>query len=124
MNKDEKKMIEEMAEIIYNKQSQCIMNDCEDCGYFGRYNCSSIKKATALYNANCRIISEDEIVVKKSEQKQWLKDFIESNKKTEEIIRKETAREILKLIEYYDIEHPVFTRSEVFERVATKYGIE
>ena len=43
MNKDETKMIEEMAKIVQSKTIYTAM-------------------AEALYNANCRIIGEDEIV--------------------------------------------------------------
>lgn len=100
MNKDEMKMIEDMRAIIQREHSDCMSNLCENCDYYAMNYCGSVKKANALHNAGCRIIGDDEIVIKKSEQKQWLKDCIESNKKTEEITREETAREILQ--ELYD----------------------
>lgn len=112
MNKDEMKMIEEMAEIIYNRQSHCLVCSCEDCGYSGRINCNSIKKAVALYNANCRIIGEDEIVVKKSDLEGFekLARKYESLKAAQKIndehlhirikkqAKQETARAILQMI--------------------------
>lgn len=76
-------------------------------------------------------VADDEIVIKKSEQKQWLKDCIESNKKTEEIVRKQTAREILQEIkqkygrscsEYYP-EYIEMTDWEL-NKIAKAYGIE
>ena len=74
-NKDEMKMIEEMAELIYNRQSQCIVYNCEECEYSGNHKCSSIKKAAAIYNAGYRKIAEDEVVVKKSDYAELNKDF-------------------------------------------------
>ena len=141
MNKDEMEMIEEMAKVLYNLEDCCNTKGCayndEDgsvcyCQYFykyknGRYGCVAYATAEALYNANYRKVGEDEIVIKKSEQKQWLKDCIESNKKTEEIARKQTAREILQDMYDYckdDDYGQVMVDFSCLETLARKYGIE
>lgn len=38
--------------------------------------------------------------------------------------REETAREILRLIQYYDVEHPVLSRDDVYTIIANKYNID
>ena len=130
MNKDEMKMIEEMATHMVDYCGRFQM-----CPYDADSNVTcDICKARSLYNANCRIIADDEIVVKKSEQKQWLKDCIESNKKTEEIARKQTAREILQEIlytksceEWFENEQLVDFGEKIVDKIenlAKKYGIE
>lgn len=89
MTKDEKKMIEEMARIICKGTSN--EGFCEKCDFkkheqFGyTYQCRKFDEAEALYNANCRIVADDEIV---------------ESMKTYERARQETAREILQ--ELYD----------------------
>lgn len=77
MNKYEMTMAEmiEVAKIetIINRERQgCVTGYCNDCKYFGRHYCSSTKKAEALYDEGCRIVGEDEIVIKKSEHKALL----------------------------------------------------
>ena len=75
MNKDE--MIEEMASIICKETSneglceKCDFKKHEQFGY--TYQCHKFDNAEALYNANCRIIADDEIVIKKSEYEQLKK---------------------------------------------------
>ena len=60
MNKYEMKMIEEMAHVLCNKR-------CEDCVSVHGIPCGYKSYCTMLYNAGCRIIGEDEIVIKKDE---------------------------------------------------------
>lgn len=99
MTKDETKMIEDIYETLSRVSQTARTFDAV---------------AYRLYTENCRIIADDEMVIKKSEQKQWLKDCIESNKKTEEIVRKQTAEEILQ--ELYD--EAMRTTNEVVELTA------
>lgn len=61
MNKDEMKMIEEMAKTIVD----CGMSDCVFCN--GKHKCIYYKSAELLHNADYRKVGEDEIVIKKSE---------------------------------------------------------
>ena len=118
MNKDEKKMIEEMAEIIGRERKDCIARNCHDCWYFGWDHCSSTRKATALYNEGCRKVGKDEIVIKKSEyvalkkaKNDYKQRFESSDKRCEQLVRtsveavekkeqakKEAVREILQEI--------------------------
>ena len=114
MNKDEM-MIKEIAEIIYNRQSQCIVNDCEDCVYAGRNNCSSIRKAGAIYNAGYRKVAEDEFVLKQSEIDELRKDQAEV-KFLKDKIKQETAREIISII--------IDDDGADLNKIAQKYGIE
>lgn len=75
MDKDEKKMIEEMAQVLCNRR-------CEDCELLG-VSCGCKSYCTRLYNAGCRIIADDEIVIKKSEYKELKKyrtDWLNSEK--------------------------------------------
>lgn len=130
MNKDEMKKIEENeCEMI--KRLQSALPDAETM----RFNFDKIDLATYLYDTGCRIIGDDEIVIKKSEQKQWLKDCIESNKKTEEIARKQTAREILQEIMSVETTSENFVKNTEFyefvqkvlgklEELANKYSVE
>lgn len=46
------------------------------------------------------------------------------NKVAYEKGREETAREILRLIQYYDVEHPVLSRDDVYTIIANKYNID
>ena len=128
MNKD--KMVEEMAAIIKRERQSCITCDCHDCEYFGRYNCSSTKKATALYNANyCKLV-EGEIVVKESEIGMLKKtiDFLEMekdqlNKQLEQA--KQEKREILQMI--YDKGKDtamICLPTIAIKQLAKAYGIE
>lgn len=72
MNKDE--MIKEMAEIL-NKNC----GNCSICEFAGKstatLDCTELCYATALYNANCRIIAEDEIVIKKQAYEKFVEEF-------------------------------------------------
>lgn len=71
MDENGMKMIEEMASIICKETSNKGL--CEKCDFkkheqFGyTYQCHKFDNAETLYNANCRIIADDEIVIKKSE---------------------------------------------------------
>lgn len=63
MNKDEMKMIEDMATHMVDYCDRFQM-----CPYDADSNVTcDICKARSLYNANCRIVGKDEIVIKKSE---------------------------------------------------------
>lgn len=79
MNKDER--LEEMIAIIQQEHSDCMSNFCDRCEYYAMKYCGSVKKATALYNANYRKVGDDEIVVKK----QAYEKFVEGFAKQEEI---------------------------------------
>lgn len=61
MNKDEMKMIEEMAKVMCEKKIKC-----KDCVLEDFY-CIYKKGATELYNAGYHRVEDDEVVVKKSE---------------------------------------------------------
>lgn len=57
---DKQKQIEEMADILCeSKAHNCNGEDCK-----------CIKQATDLYNANCRIIPKDSMVITKAEYQQ------------------------------------------------------
>lgn len=79
MNENEKKMIKEMATHMVDYCDRFQM-----CPYVEDSNVTcDICKARSLYNANCRIIAEDEIVIKKSEYKELKKyrtDWLNSEK--------------------------------------------
>lgn len=76
---NENEMIEEMASIICRETSNKGL--CEKCGFKKReqfgytYQCGKFDSAEALYNANYRKISDDEIIIKKSEYDILLKDY-------------------------------------------------
>ena len=107
MNKDEMMTLEEMEKIINEHNN---------------------------YNSNCRIIAEDEIVIKKSELElatQTMKAFddiyangfvtLAKHHETINQIEKETAREILQDIKRFDGWNEL---GELCEFIANKYGIE
>ena len=55
---------------------------CEECEYYeknkkGFFDCVGYAVGETLYNANCRIIADDEIVIKKSEYQALKKDYDE-----------------------------------------------
>lgn len=79
MNKDE--MIKELKAIIQREHSDCMSRFCDHCEYYAMKYCGSVKKATALYNANCRIIGEDEQVVKTEQLNETLNSTLESGKR-------------------------------------------
>lgn len=60
MNKDEMKMIEEMAKVLCDK-------NCEECSSKLLVPCGYKSYCTKLYNAGYRKIADDEIVIKKGE---------------------------------------------------------
>ena len=120
MNKDEKKMIEEMAKEIYKGATICDGKLCQDCKYHkkSRYadktNCQCTAIAESLITAGYRKVGEDEIVIKKDEYEE-LQECDEANarlftkncilecsnkklKKQLEQASKETARAILQEI--------------------------
>lgn len=125
--KTEQEQIEEITSII---DSDICDKDCSNrCPYCGGL---SSREAEKIYNAGYRKVGKDEIVVKKSEQKQWLKDCIESNKKTEEIARKETAREILDMLYDMGIDNEILECCRICDvngvslakQICEKYGLE
>lgn len=72
MNKDE--MIKDMARIVDKTVlKKCKQSTCEKCKFERRHRqmnnepaCIGQLISDELYNANCRIIADDEIVIKKS----------------------------------------------------------
>lgn len=78
MDKDEV-MIKNMASIICKETSNKGL--CEKCGFkkhkqFGHtYQCRKFDDAEALYNAGCRKIGDDEIVVKKQAYEKFVEEF-------------------------------------------------
>lgn len=70
MNKDEIKTIEENENEMI-KRLQSALPDMETM----RFNFDKIDLATYLYDTGCRIVGEDEIVIKKSEYDILLKDY-------------------------------------------------
>lgn len=133
MDKYEMTMAEmiEVAKIetIINRERQgCITDNCDDCRYFGRHYCSSTKKAEALYYEGCRIVGEDEIVVKKSKIGMLEKtiDYLEMEKaqlnKQLEQAEQETAREILQ--EVVNAWNTGNLNQRELAYICTKYGIE
>lgn len=95
MNKDEMKMIEEMLAIIQQEHSDCMSNLCENCEYYAMKYCGSVKKANALYNAGCRIVGEDEVVLTKGAYES-ISNKAKANVVKALEIKQETARAILK----------------------------
>lgn len=73
---------------------------------------------------SCRLIADDEIVIKTSEteccDEKVIAFFEEHNAK----VRKQTAREILQEMLKYEDELPLLSREEIYEEIAKKYGIE
>ena len=119
---DKEKQIEEMAKDIehccnrYDEEDRFVGNKCSGCEYWCDTNnlCCSFgnKEATYLYNAGYRKIPEGSVVVSKEEHKQLYNDerasyyraenlAIENDLLNRKLIdaRKETAREILQIIE-------------------------
>lgn len=92
MNKDEMKMIEEMAKIMDKSDEKCGNAGCFGCEYVNADRCVYILGATELYNAGYRKIADDEIVIKDEYLKEELR-YLEYK------TRRETAREILQTIE-------------------------
>lgn len=125
MNKDEKKMIKEMAnEIDLAKKHlwNAINLKIDD------YSWHSKGIAEALYNAGYRKIADDEIVIKKSKinalknRNDRLKMELKICERKLEKAKQETAREILQ--ELYN-ECVYFTQGRIaIEKLAQKYGIE
>ena len=99
MDKDEKEMI---------KRLQSALPDTETM----RFNFDKIDLATYLYDAGCRIVGEDEIVIKKSEYEKLTKTYAAINSEAYycglSVGREEVASELVEVM--YDL--------------ADKYGIE
>lgn len=100
MNKDEK-MIEEMASIICKETSNKGL--CEKCDFkkheqFGyTYQCHKFDSAEALYNANCRIIADDEFILKQDEMYEFRKDQAEV-KFLKDKIEREAVEKFAKIV--------------------------
>ena len=154
MNRDEKKMIEDMRAIIQREHSDCMSNLCENCEYYAMNYCGSVKKANALHNAGCRIIGDDEIVIKKQAYEKFVEEFakqeeiahsyeqgytelLEANHQLQDELEKtkqQTAREILQEIlytksceEWFENEQLVDFGKKIVDKIenlANKYGIE
>lgn len=117
MNENEMKMIEEMASIICKETSNKGL--CEKCDFkkheqFGyTYQCHKFDNAETLYNANCRIIADDEIVIKKREYEQ-LKKYNRDRKRLR--LRwqqaKQETREILQVL-----------KDNIVNRIGSKYAV-
>lgn len=60
MYKEEEKMIDEMARVLCSRK-------CEECVLIPGVPCGYKSYCARLYKAGCRIIADDEIVIKKSE---------------------------------------------------------
>ena len=98
MNKDETKMIDAMCKVLnFNCKIEC--DKCQANEF-----CSTYFECKALYNANCRIIADDEIVIKKSEYEKLTKTYAAINSEAYycglSVGREEVAKEILQ--ELYD----------------------
>lgn len=124
MTKDEMIMIEEMAKVLCNRK-------CGECEYIPRL-CGYKSYCTRLYNAGCRIIADDEIVIKKKQYEQ-LKKYNRDRKRLRlkwQQAKQETAREILALIgkpnykgdDWY--EGAFYKQEQIREQIADIYGIE
>lgn len=119
MNKDE--MIEEIKAVIVRHHSGlgcdvlCDGDQCENC----------YLTAKDLYYEGYRKVADDEIVLKQSEVDEFRKDQAEA-KFLKDKIKKETAREILRLIynriKYKESANPPEIR--IVKYAAKKYGIE
>lgn len=93
MNKDETKMIDAMCKVLnFNCKIEC--DKCQANEF-----CSTYFECKALYNANCRIIADDEIVIKKSEYEKLTKTYAAINSEAYycglSVGREEVAKEIL-----------------------------
>ena len=137
MNKDEKKMIEEMIEIIHREQINCIKNGCKECEYYGYVHCVSSRKAEALYNAGYRKVGDDEIVIKQTDYVELNKDFYDWKKEYDHncLLRlevfelekqlekaKQETREILQ--EVVNAWNTGNLNQRELAYICTKYGIE
>ena len=114
---DKEKQIEEMANIIQNACNKC--NECElyNTDMFKDVkgvDCVNLKQALNIYNAGCRIIYEDSVVLSKEEleiikserfndgkitAKGYFEHYVLSQELEKE--RKETAKAILKMFKDY-----------------------
>lgn len=98
---NENEMIEEMASIICKETSN--EGICEKCDFkkheqFGyTYQCRKFDDAEALYNANCRIIADDEVVLTKGAYES-ISNKAKANVVKALEIKQETAKEILQMI--------------------------
>ena len=76
MNKDEMKMIKEMAEMLIDAQDKCELNPCDECEHRGcREGCWHYLSATELYKKGGRIVADDEIVIKKQAYEKFVEEF-------------------------------------------------
>ena len=107
MNKDE--MIEEMATHMVDYCDRFQM-----CPYDADSNVTcDICKARSLYNANCRIIADDEMVVKKRQYEQ-LKKYNRDRKRLrlKWQIAEQEKRQILQVL-----------KDNIVNRIGTKYAV-
>ena len=89
--------IEEMAkEIHFNYWGLCAKDNCANCPHNVLNICKDKKIAEKLYNAGYRKIPEGSVVLSR---KEYAKDFCSQFNKGYERGSKETAREILKLVD-------------------------
>ena len=109
MNKDEMKMIEEMATHMVDYCDRFQM-----CPYDADSNVTcDICKARSLYNANCRIIADDEIVIKKRQYEQ-LKKYNRDRKRLrlKWQIAEQEKRQILQVL-----------KDNIVNRIGSKYAV-
>lgn len=112
MNRYAIKMIEEMAKVLCNSK-------CGECEYIPRL-CGYKSYCTRLYNAGCRIIGEDELVIKKKEYADLVSSalFID--------VDLEIAREVLTTI-YNRLRYATFQQTvalKIVKDFAKELGIE
>jgi hypothetical protein len=139
MNEKEKKMIEEMEQILDSTFSYAM--ECTPYRYgVDEREVSAKEMATELYNAGCRRIADDEIVIKKSEYEdlQIGKDYDWGCREGQKVMeayyenielpksRQETARDMLFTIYTY-LKGAMIQQTTalmIVKALAEHYGIE
>lgn len=104
---DKQKQIEEMAEVMLSnmEQPKCFTSATEEQKFMNAYKFAFIGYATHLYNAGCRIMNENAVVLTNEEF--WALSNKFSKKELDEIVefhktktRKETAEKLLDKVDY------------------------
>lgn len=114
---EKEKIIQDMLKIL---SDYCDLVSNDYCDIHDCYSCFAI----LLYNAGYRKVGDDKIVMDKEEWETLHNDYAKALYNARKNERKETVREILQLMQYYDIEHPVLSRNDVYTFIANKYGVE
>lgn len=121
---DKETQVLEMAKILCPKGTA----NCEKCSK--NYKCDvKFSQLAELFDGGCRIVSDDEIVIKESEyiDMELFENVIRARNDyylKYEQAEKETAREILQEIQQMDGFSCDYDIDDIVLKIAEKYGIE